>query len=107
VDEETKTYFDRLMRETVDGRQALERRVERYHNETLTNLDGIFKELGELKVEYHALKAAVSRLEEDFRQERLSRQEVRLDIVDLRNRMREIEERLTLLEASTRNNHDA
>jgi len=114
VDQETSEYFDRLMRETVDSRHALECRVEKYHNETTAKFDAVFKQLGDLRAEYQALNAAVSRLEasverleQEFQGDRISRQQLLREVEDLRSERAAIDERLNRLEAALRRDHDA
>jgi chromosome segregation ATPase len=106
VDDQTRDYFDRLMRETVDGRIALEEKVDKNTDQILTILDAQAKQLTNLTMEYHAISASVTRistdvrrLEDGFRQEHLSREEARQDVDELRDRIASVEERLTGLES--------
>lgn len=102
------------MRETVEDRRALERKFEKYHNETLANLYGVFKQMADLRFEYHALSAAVSgletsvaRLQQEFRENRTTRQHVLHEVEELRAEASVVKERLGQLEAALRDDHDA
>jgi chromosome segregation ATPase len=70
--------------------------------------------LGDLRDEYHALSATVSRLEasvarleQEFRDDQTSRQQVLREVEELRAEAVAVMERLERLEAAFRGGHDA
>lgn len=121
VDEETRAFLERLLRETSSIRRALDEnasngdsKLASLRDEMLTNFDALFKENGDRRTEYVVLSAAVSRLEasvarveRDSREHRITQQQVQNDVHELRLLYGTIEQRVTQLEASLRNDHDA
>jgi hypothetical protein len=70
VDEETRGFLDRLLRETVEGRHRMEQKLDAFdqkiegmNDRMLTNFDALYKRDEDRKIEYQAIKAALSRVE--------------------------------------------
>jgi acyl-CoA reductase-like NAD-dependent aldehyde dehydrogenase len=111
VDERMDEGFRNVAREVTDGWrlidqkfEAADKKFEAFRSETLTNFDTVFSRLDDLRVEYHLLFAAVSRLEAASIQERKSREEIRRDIEALETQIADLQHRLAELKGD---NHDA
>jgi hypothetical protein len=121
VDDETRLFFDRLLREATEIRRSLDEngasgdsKLASLRDEMLTHFDALFKENGDRRTEYVAVSAAMSRLEasvarveRDSREHRITQQQVQSDVHELRLLYGAIEQRVTQLEAALRNDHDA
>jgi len=121
VDDQTREYLDRLLAETGDARRELEEKFEKNTDRLLTVLDRHSKQLDDLRSEYYALRAgltrveetiirtelAIVRLEREVQENHPSYDEVRAEIRELRAQLVAAEERLSQIEASTRRDHDA
>ena len=109
VDEETRDQFRRVIDLVLDSKAAVDQEFDTSREQArsnnyriLTVLDGMSKELRDLRQEYHSLNAAVYRIEASF--DRQS-QETRDDVTDIRRHLSEIDVRLRKLES--RGDHDA
>lgn len=96
VDEETRSFFDRVLAETTaikravdDDRSNTAGEIRDLRNEMLTNFDALYKRDEERQTEYQAIKAALSRVERSL-----------LEAADL-------ETRVAQLETAARGQHDA
>ena len=121
VDEETRAFFDRLLREATDIRRSVdqnaatgESNLASLRNEMLTHFDGLFKENADRRTEYIAVSAAISRLEasvarveRDSREDRVTQKQLQSDVHELRLLYGTIEQRVSQLEVALRNDPDA
>jgi len=89
--------IERIVTDTVEGS---ERRI---RDEMLTLFDGVFQRLDRLEAEYHALAAAVARIERrlgspESEAEKASIQE---QIRELRSKLNDLEQRLDEIESAS------
>jgi chromosome segregation ATPase len=103
-----------LTRELADTRQALEvridgveRKLDAFREETLGHFDEIYRRLERLETEYHAISAALIRVEKMISEERSDREELKREVESLKSRLAELEKRLADLEAELRDTEDA
>ena len=68
-------------------------------DETFTHVDGIYVHLGRLQNEYHALVAAVRRIEIEMKQENANMEGLRAEMLAVRKQMLDLGERVTRLES--------
>ncbi|HEY2325245.1 MAG TPA: hypothetical protein VGJ82_20475 [Thermoanaerobaculia bacterium] len=121
MDEDIRNTLSRLLDETIDGRRALEAKVASNTDRILTILDVHSKQLDSLTAEHYSMRGAllrveetmtrlessVSKLESDFRENRLSYAQVLEEVRELRARMDATQERLAQIESAARRDHDA
>lgn len=67
-------------------------------DETFTHVDGIYVHLGRLQNEYHALVAAVRRIETEMKQENANMEGLRTEMFEVRKQILDLGERVTRLE---------
>lgn len=68
-------------------------------NETFTQVDGIYVHLGRLQNEYHALVAAVRRLETEMKQQNANMEGLRTEMFEVRKQILDLTQRVTNLES--------
>jgi hypothetical protein len=107
VDNESRDPLQRVIDVVIERTGATDERVDAFqerfetsHNVVVTILDSVVKEVADLRTEYHAVVAALSRVEQQGRQI----PEVVTPINELRSRVNDIDGRLTKLEVR---DHDA
>lgn len=73
VDEETREQFSRIIDAVLETRTAVDQKLDTFREEVRTTndrlftaMDGMSKELRDLRQEYHSLNAAVYRLEAEI-----------------------------------------
>ena len=74
---------------------------------TLANFDELYLRLERLESEYHAISAALIRVEKMISEEHSDREELQREVESLKSRLAELEKRLADLEAELRDTHDA
>jgi chromosome segregation ATPase len=67
-------------------------------DETFTQVDGIYVHLGRLEHEYHALIAAVRRLEVEMKQQNANMEVLRAEMFEVRKQILDLSQRVTNLE---------
>jgi len=67
-------------------------------DETFTQVDGIYVHLGRLQNEYHALVAAVRRLETEMKQQNANMEVLRAEMFEVRKQILDLTQRVTNLE---------
>ena len=67
-------------------------------DETFTQVDGIYVHLGRLEHEYHALTAAVRRLEAEMKQQNANMEVLRTEMFEIRKQILDLSQRVTNLE---------
>jgi uncharacterized protein involved in exopolysaccharide biosynthesis len=67
-------------------------------DETFTHVDGIYVHLGRLEHEYHALTAAVRRLEAEMKQQNANMEVLRAEMFEVRKQILDLSQRVTNLE---------
>jgi chromosome segregation ATPase len=67
-------------------------------DETFTQVDGIYVHLGRLEHEYHALTAAVRRLEAEMKQQNANMEVLRAEMFEVRKQILDLSQRVTNLE---------
>jgi chromosome segregation ATPase len=67
-------------------------------DETFTQVDGIYVHLGRLEHEYHALTAAVRRLEAEMKQQNANMEVLRAEMFEVRKQILDLGQRVTNLE---------
>lgn len=67
-------------------------------DETFTQVDGIYVHLGRLQNEYHALVAAVRRLETEMKQQNANMEVLRAEMFEVRKQILDLSQRVTNLE---------
>jgi len=67
-------------------------------DETFTQVDGIYVHLGRLEHEYHALSAAVRRLEAEMKQQNANMEVLRAEMFEIRKQILDLGQRVTNLE---------
>ena len=72
-----------------------------FRRETNAHFDAIYKRLDQLESEYHALTAAVQRLEERMAgvEQKLDRMALRSELIELKAQVANLEERIAQLES--------
>lgn len=79
----------------------LDARITPLRQEMLANFDAVFKRLDRLESEYHALTAAVKRLEERMSaiEQKIDKLALRAELVELKERVHALEQRIADLES--------
>lgn len=67
-------------------------------DETFTQVDGIYVHLGRLEHEYHALTAAIRRLEVEMKQQNANMEVLRAEMFEVRKQILDLSQRVTNLE---------
>ncbi len=103
-----------LTREILESRQALDARIDAveqkldsFRDETHTNFDEVYRRLERLESEYHAISAALIRVEKMISEERSDREELKREVEELKSRLAALEKKLADLERDLRDDHDA
>jgi hypothetical protein len=101
--DELLTLLTRVHREVVlpDIERVLDDRMVPLRDEMLSNFDAVFKHLDRLEMEYHALTAAVRRIEERIAlaEQQFEKLALRSELEELRHRVHDLEQRITDLQA--------
>jgi predicted nuclease with TOPRIM domain len=79
----------------------LDAKITPLREEMLANFDAVFKRLDRLESEYHALTAAVKRLEDRMAavEQKIDKLTLRSELVELKERVQALEQRIAELEA--------
>jgi chromosome segregation ATPase len=111
VTNDSEPVWNRILHELLDFRRevderlaAADQRLEGFRNETLLNFDAVFKRLEKLEIEYHLLTAAVKQLELKWSEDRLTREDARRELIEIKAGIADLQERVTQLESKF---HDA
>src|SRR6266542_588214 len=103
-----------LAHEIVNSRHALEARIDdveekldSFREETVANFDEVYRRLERLESEYHAISAALLRVEENLSEGRAEREELQKEVDSLKARLSVLEKKLAELENELRDDHDA
>ena len=96
-------------RQSLEGRiDGVDRKLDAFRADTLGHFDAIYVRLGRLETEYHAISAALTRVEKMLSEERSDRERLKAEIEELKSRIAELEKRLAELEELVdQSGHDA
>lgn len=79
----------------------LDAKITPLRQEMLANFDAVFKRLDRLESEYHALAAAVKRLEDRMTavEQKIDKLALRTELLELKERVQSLEQRISELES--------
>ncbi len=101
--DELLSVLTRFHREVVvpDIERIVDAKITPLREEMLANFDAVFKTLDRLESEYHALTAAVKRLEDRMAavEQKIDKLALRSELVELKERVQALEQRIAELEA--------
>jgi polyhydroxyalkanoate synthesis regulator phasin len=103
VPDELLSVLTRFHREVVvpDIERIVDGKITPLREDMLANFDAVFKRLDVLQSEYHALTAAVQRLEDRMAavEQKIDKLALRSELVELKQRVQALEQRIADLEA--------
>ena len=112
--DETNELLARLLREVVDTRETLRERIdtveikiETFRSEMLGHVDELYRRIDRLETEYQSIRAALGRIEQSIAEDTVRRDALRRQLGELRERVADLELRLTHLERDADESHDA
>jgi DNA repair exonuclease SbcCD ATPase subunit len=93
------TEIERIVSEKT---AATDVKIDSLRNVMLSHFDAFYQRFERLESEYHALSAAVARLEAAFHEDRVDRKDVHRELEELKARVIELQEKIAKLEAEAR-----